>query len=214
MESNASPSYWETVLIHEAGHAVAALALRDLAADIFVKQSMITEFNVEPYSGSHRLSFDWVDIHSGRLDPLNTLMICAAGAQAEAVCLGITESNGFKNDRKTIDEIRYVFEIKSSEGRLQQHLNYVSEDRFRALQAELPQHRMALGKIIDEIDSGYSLTAAVIRENKVVLEVIAAAALESVQQVGENNLSHGLVLLSAERIREIWNTRKRDHDDI
>jgi hypothetical protein len=45
------PSYWKTVCTHEAGHAVAALALFDVAADIYVKP---TDDPAAPYSASYR----------------------------------------------------------------------------------------------------------------------------------------------------------------
>src|SRR5882724_3803552 len=77
------------------------------------------------------------------------------------------------------------------------------------IQKELSRNTQRLTKlkeILDEIGSNYERTATVVTENRKALEVIAAEAYRNIQSIGEQNLSDGQILLTAEQIREIWNT--------
>ena len=82
------------------------------------------------------------------------------------------------------------------------------EDAIQTALSENPQRRTKLKEILDEIGSDYERTATVITENRKALEVIAAEAYRHIQSVGEQNLSDGQILLSAEQIREILNNER------
>src|SRR5258708_6801217 len=100
------------VLTHEAGHAVAASAIHDTAEDIFVKE---TGAGPKRFIGSQRLVFYFFHLISGKVDPVNAVIVIAAGAKAEEVCLGILKSASFPGDRTKIKGIRKMWEQKCSQ---------------------------------------------------------------------------------------------------
>jgi hypothetical protein len=170
------------VLTHEAGHAVAALAIHDTAEDILVKE---TGAGPERFIGLQRPVFDFFDLTSGKVDPVNAVIVIAAGAKAEEVCLGIRESAGFAGDRTKIKEIRKMWEQKCS-------------------QDSNPEHLQTLEAIGREIDLEFPRCVDVIRKHRESVERIAAAAHAALQSIGEQNLTDRQILLPGARIRELW----------
>jgi hypothetical protein len=135
-------------------------------------------------------------------DPMGAIIVLAAGARAEALCLGIADSAGFKGDLTKIRSIRQIWERKSAE-------NYWRQFRWPAESIEaqialIPQYQSALNEIIAEADFGYPRTSSLIRSDLEQLERMATEAHEQLLAVGEEGLTDNLVLLEASRIREIW----------
>jgi hypothetical protein len=189
-----TPSYWEIICTHEAGHAVASLALFGEPADIYVT---LRDDGVAPYSAAFRREL--VDpILSGIGRALDEVMVLAAGGKAEAVCHNILKSAGFRRDRRQINIVRGSCETACS------------EELSRALSvpaSKLEQARGALREVVTEIESDFSRTVDLIQAHRTVLEVIAAAAHQTVESIGEDQLRDGQILLSASRLREIWDSR-------
>jgi hypothetical protein len=193
------PSYWRKVLVHESGHAVAALAIFDKAGDIFVKPASDSE---EPYSASHRFAVDLMKIYSGEIDPVNAIIVMAAGARAEAVGLGIVESTGFKGDLAKIKRLRQSWERNSNE-EYWRTFDWPAE-AINAKLAQIPQYQSKLAEIVAEMDVAFPRTTSLIRNHLDAIEMIAAEAQERLDAVGKENLTENLVLLKAARVREIW----------
>ena len=205
MAPNEPDTYWQIVMTHEAGHAVADLAIHGVAADIFVKA---TPTESHPFRASYRYKTSLNDALSDNGDVLGAIIIMAAGAKAEAICLGITESGGFPGDRANINNLRAAWENKCNDAQLRS--SPLPEDVMKRELSKIPQFRVKLEEITNEIESDFKRTATIITENRNVLEVIAGKAYECVQSIGEQNLSEGRILLSADQIRELWSNERRN----
>ena len=186
---------WKAILTHESGHAVAALVLHAEAADMRLRSS----------SGgpANRASYSLLNIEDGfKPDPrpaLERIMICAAGAKAEEVLLGITESEGFASDRARIEVIRETLRRNADVGYLQS-FGLPSERLSEAL-AQVPDAKARLAAVEHEISSNYSGTAELISRHRDAVELIARRALERLQEV---NHVDGTILLPAKVVRSLW----------
>jgi hypothetical protein len=205
MNNSALSNYWTTVLTHEAGHAVAVLVAFNQTADIIVKRSD-KNLNSPEFSGAYR----WLDSQDGTrpdvIDPLSRIMVYAAGAKAEEICLSITQSSGFANDFRKVELVRSNWESKSDEDYWRK-MKWPQDVIERCL-LEVPSHRLKLDKINREIDSRFSRTHALISEHQSVLRTIASMAYDRLISIGESNLRDELVLLESDKIRKIWEDSK------
>jgi hypothetical protein len=198
MPSGTSLDHWKIVLTHEAGHAVAVRAIFGVSADVFVKAN---ETGLLHKSAAYRHNTDLARAWSEGEYAINSLIVFAAGAKAEEICLGITKSEGFANDLRQIKLIRQAWENKCNGKAWDGLPETVREAGLRAL----PQCEATMNQIVREIDSNFERTATLINKHRKILDIVAAEAYRNANRVGDENLRHGDLLLSASRIEEIWN---------
>jgi hypothetical protein len=167
-------------------------ALHDVGGDVFRIESI-----GKMWGGSN-----WMDLLSGKADPMRDLFVLAAGAKAELVCLGITQSAGFGHDRATINQLRLMWESRCSEA-YWKTLFPPGHALTEALD-KIPEYKVKLEELVADIDCGYARTVACIREHRNILELFESEAHQNLETVGTGNLADGTVLLSAQRMREIW----------
>lgn len=195
MSGTDTPSYWKIICTHEAGHAVASLALFDEPADIYVKPR---GDGIAPYSAAFRREL--VGNHlSARERAIREVMVLAAGGKAEAVCLNIFESAGSVKDRRQINIVRGSCEAACS------------EELSRLLpvpKSKLEQARTVLREVVEEIESDFPRTVHLIRVHRTMLEVIAAAAYQAIESTEAEHLYDGQILLSESRLHEIWDSHR------
>ena len=194
-------SLLKVVLTHEAGHAVAALVTIDQTADIFVKAR---SDQPRPFAASYRIRDSQSDLYSGKVEPIDKVVMYAAGAKAEEVCLGITDSAGFVNDLGRIMSVRSTWEERCDEARCRASLKDAPTELLDAALAMLPHYWQQLKVVDEEIASNFARTGALIEQHGGKLKFIASAALASLDSLGEVNLADGLILLTAAEIRALW----------
>lgn len=187
---------WRTILTHEAGHAVAALALHNEAADIRLR-------GAAPGTAATRASYALPDIEDGfkpnPCDPVERVMVYAAGAKAEEVMLNIRESAGFGTDWRKIEGVRAACQRGADVAYLR-GLGLPAEALARAL-ADAPGAQAKLMAIESEIASNYSRTRTLIELHRAEVEAIADAAARGLRTVERID---GSVLLSADQVRSLW----------
>jgi len=198
MSPGAPTDYWRIVLTHEAGHAVAVRAIFGATADIFVKGS---ETQPNQIGASYGYKTDTKRAWFDEASAVDSIMTYAAGAKAEEICLGITESKGFGTDLACIKSIRRAWEQRCD---VKNWASWPEEMREAALE-NLPQWQATLTEVVKEIESNFERTATLISRYLEVLEMIAAEAYRNANEVGAQKLRPGQILLSAKRIEEIWN---------
>lgn len=189
---------WKAILTHESGHAVAALVLHNEVANIRLRGST-------PGGSANRASYSLRNVEDGFVPdsrpPLEIIMVYAAGAKAEEVLLGITQSEGFNSDRRRIEAVRDklnrdadvdVDHLKS--------LGFTSERLSEAL-VKVSDAKTKLAAVELEISSNYPRTAELIARHRNAVELIARRALERLQEV---NQVDGAILLSADQVQSLW----------
>lgn len=187
---------WKAILTHESGHAVAALVLHNEVANIRLRGST-------PGGSANRASYSLRNVEDGFVPdprpPLEIIMVYAAGAKAEEVLLGITQSEGFNSDRRRIEAVRDKLNRDADVDHLKS-LGLTSERLLEVL-AKVPDARITLAAVDWEISSNYSGTAELIARHRNAIELIARRALERLQEV---NHVDGAILLSAEQVQSLW----------
>ncbi len=192
-----SASYQQILLTHEAGHAVAGLALQDKCGDLIVRPTPDGPHN---FGASIRGSFPFylTDLH----DPIAEIMILAAGAKAELVCLGIDASAGFAGDLSKIKKHLRDWENRCTESHC--HSFYTEELIARELDC-LSERKKRLTQITEEIDSNFRRTGDLVTHYRNAIESIADLAIRRLNTVDTNNLAADQVLLLEHDLRSRWN---------
>jgi hypothetical protein len=177
-------SYWEIVITHEAGHAIASLILWGESADIFIRGCNDEQGNPS-LSASFRIK-NILNQKMGSAPPLQVVQVCAAGAQAERLRLHLEDSKGFKSDQAKIDFA--LIRAKRLGG----------EDE---------------AQVVAEIDGGYPRTRQLLDSQQAALTAIVQRAMESLVQMCESgNLVANAVVLTANRVREIYEEQQGTDD--
>jgi hypothetical protein len=151
--------WWRLVFHHEAGHAVARVALFGQYNDMTAQNQLDDEAiptHVRKASYGKPPSFAEFD-----LAPVNNTIVLAAGAQAEQVLFGIN-SDGFIGDRNNLL-------------RLCQGLHHVPGF---PMAPRSPQVVEAVNLAYQEIDAGFPQTQALLRRHMAALRAIGNASLE------------------------------------
>ncbi len=133
--------WWQFVFHHEAGHAVASLALWNTSADI-VAEALADEDGVTKRKATFRHTL--TPLHFGQ-HPLNATILTAAGAQAERLFFH-RPSDGFMKDKSIIDA---GISCLSAQNR-QQDVNLLRlemQDNYPNTFIFLQQHERAIGVI-------------------------------------------------------------------
>ncbi|MBD9469135.1 hypothetical protein [Pseudoxanthomonas sp. PXM01] len=201
MEPECTEPNWKTILTHEAGHAVAALALHAEVADIKLRSSV-------PRGPASRASYSLPDVESGYAPnprpPIERVIVYAAGAKAEEVLLGTTNSNGFGSDLRKIERVRDRLMRDADVGHLRS-LGLPSESLRTAI-ANVPQAKANLAAVELEIGSNYPRTREILSRHRNAVELIAKAALERLQEV---ELVDEIILLPANQVQSLWDECQR-----
>jgi len=137
-------THWQTVLTHEAGHAVACLELLGKSADI-----VVTKYNVD--FGNYLAKFCCSEfLQTPPCTHAVVFDVMAAGAAAEYKILGISNSKGFASDLGKIKTVvRLAPEQVSTVLQQEQSVDYprvraLVQKQAKALQAiaEAAMHRV------------------------------------------------------------------------
>jgi ATP-dependent Zn protease len=187
---------WRSILTHEAGHAIAALALTGAAANIRLRGAGAGK-------PAYRASYDLPDYEHGwnpnPTEPLTRVMIYAAGAAAEAVLLSVSQSAGFTGDLGKINQVRERLSRDADTAWLSS-LSLPPEAHARAISAA-PIAAKQLAEVEAEISSGFAGTQSLLQAHRAALQSLSDHALERVQEI---ECIDGVILVTCTEVQSIW----------
>lgn len=193
---------WRTILVHEAGHAVAALELFDEAADIRLagKDLLVP---------ADRASYAWRDVVDGCVPdprpPLSRIITYAAGAKAEELLLGTQESLGFASDLQKINMVVYGLRLRANR-RLSERPQPFRDSIVNDC-AELELASSLLAEAEKEVASNYEKTRSLLACHLVCVEEIAK---EAIDRLGRVDGRVGTILMGAADVSSIWHRSRGD----
>jgi len=186
---------WKIVLAHEAGHAVAALALFDEAAPICLRG----ETDGRAFRASYRMSDREDGFCPNPRNPLHRVIVYAAGAKAESFILPGHESAGFATDERKIQGV--ISRLRNDADAQYLHGLGLPPERLVDALSKVPDAKLKLAKVESEIKENYPHTVELLRNNQKALNAIAEAALKALESLP---CIDGQVLLEADQIRTLW----------
>lgn len=195
MQTTDKEPNWKIILTHEAGHAVAALALFDEAAPICLRGTT----GGRAFRASYKISDQEDGYCANPRNPLHRVILYAAGAKAESFILPGYESAGFASDKRKIQWV--VSRLRNDADAQYLRGCRLPPEMLADALSKVPEAELKLAKVESEIEENYPHTVELLRNNRMALNSIAEAALKALESLP---CIDGQVLLGADQIRKLW----------